>query len=570
MADLDFTAVVDAQVTDPDRALRIAQAVNYPNRAWFCVAAFIGLITLYNIAYRISQFIAARRTRQLKATPARGTIVWTRLPLATVNAFRAIVFRSTFRLGPFYSINVAELFLTSAYITLVFVWSLVNTTNSKGVKYDPKYWANIAAHVATTQLPLMTALGTKNNIISYLTGICYEKLDYLHRMTARVLCVLIWVHAAGRIKIGMVGTYAFSVTWVQCGLLAATAFTVLCIASLRPIRKRNYEYFLMIHFVMAFITLLGGYFHSQGIQEGYHVWPAFIIWGLDRLIRTIRVLVYNSGYFKKGSPKQRGHFDVLSPHFIRLTLQGLNHLHWRPGQSAYLRIPDASSSMFESHPFTIATIYTPLEDHATGDHEKDEVSKELDTDEPEKDRQRLSFLIRVRGGFTKRLLDAVDRRQEMNVVFEGPYGSPPRLRGFDTVVLIAGGSGVSFTLPLLLDVIQRAKQGATDCQKVVFIWAIRDTVSVDWVMNVIVPMMANTPPHLTVEIHVHITTASTRESCESMTEQGSDEESKVCNVTNPNHIKFPGVTVVGGRPDLEHILEQEIAQSSGALSFSGR
>ncbi len=32
--------------------------------------------------------------------------------------------------------------------------------------YDPKYWGNTAGNVAATQLSVVAALGTKNNIIS--------------------------------------------------------------------------------------------------------------------------------------------------------------------------------------------------------------------------------------------------------------------------------------------------------------------------------------------------------------------------------------------------------------------
>lgn len=39
-------------------------------------------------------------------------------------------------------------------------------TATTGVKYDPHYWANTAGNVAATQIPLIIALGMKNNVIS--------------------------------------------------------------------------------------------------------------------------------------------------------------------------------------------------------------------------------------------------------------------------------------------------------------------------------------------------------------------------------------------------------------------
>jgi NAD(P)H-flavin reductase len=66
----------------------------------------------------------------------------------------------------------------------------------------------------------------------------------------------------------------------------------------------------------------------------------------------------------------------------------------------------------------------------------------------------LKFFVRARGGATKRLLDHVGKDKELKVFVDGPYSSPPVLIGYDSVLLIAGGSGVSFTWPLFLDLIR--------------------------------------------------------------------------------------------------------------------
>jgi hypothetical protein len=55
----------------------------------------------------------------------------------------------------------------------------------------------------------------------------------------------------------------------------------------------------------------------------------------------------------------------------------------------------------------------------------------------------LVFFIDVRSGFTKRLAGCVSSSDvtmmKLNVLVDGPYGSPPDLRVFDTCVLLAGG-----------------------------------------------------------------------------------------------------------------------------------
>jgi hypothetical protein len=107
-------------------------------------------------------------------------------------------------------------------------------------------------------------------------------------MTARVLSVLIWVHAAGRVRLhdalvieltyictdhgwvrsslsiiistmdlfesmcsSMKGDTAWSEPRIQCGALGATSLSLLSILSIRPLRNSNYELFLAIHFILS-------------------------------------------------------------------------------------------------------------------------------------------------------------------------------------------------------------------------------------------------------------------------------------------------------------------------------
>lgn len=148
-------------------------------------------------------------------------------------------------------------------------------------------------------------------------------------------------------------------------------------------------------------------------------------------------------------------------------------MHWLPGQSAYLSIPSVSGFRFEAHPFTISTIDVPHQALAIVENEKTDLEATSSESQDEGVAfKKLAFLVRVRSGFTKRLLKAAEKRPAMKVILDGPYSSPPMLRGFETVVLIAGqsfthlssyiiesvsiegGSGIAFTLPLLLDAVQ--------------------------------------------------------------------------------------------------------------------
>ena len=88
-------------------------------------------------------------------------------------------------------------------------------------------------------------------------------------------------------------------------------------------------------------------------------------------------------------------------------------------------MPGVSIVPFEAHSFTIASI---------------------PQDEADKDKASLNelvFYVGTKRGFTRRLRDLVqcgsgDKGIPLSVYIDGPYGSPPDLNAFRTVILIGG------------------------------------------------------------------------------------------------------------------------------------
>lgn len=148
-----------------------------------------------------------------------------------------------------------------------------------------------------------------------------------------------------------------------------------------------------------------------------------IIWGFDRLLRLIQLVVYNFAYLNPFAPRTsaavtslNASVELLSPDFLRLTLRRPGaFFKWRAGQSAFLSFPTVSRFPFESHPFTIASI----------DDGEEKV---------------LTFMLRVRSGFTKRLLNSAEPGATYPVFINGPCSSPPILFGYQTIIMIAGAS----------------------------------------------------------------------------------------------------------------------------------
>jgi len=152
-------------------------------------------------------------------------------------------------------------------------------------------------------------------------------------------------------------------------------------------------------------------------------------------------------------------------HDIRLMLtSGKVHVQncdggWIAGQHIRLRV-FFSGRIFESHPLTILNAPAPLSSICTGE---------------------LILAARVSGDWT-RALNELARREEktcrVTVMIDGPYGGPTIDIGeYESVLLVAGGSGATFTIGLLDDIVGRVvnmkRRGGERTRRIQFVWYIK-------------------------------------------------------------------------------------------------
>lgn len=188
---------------------------------------------------------------------------------------------------------------------------------------------------------------------------------------------------------------------------------------------------------------------------------------MDRFLRVVRIFFINGGYLTlfntKSSLPLRANIEVISPQFLRVTLRRPDHFKWTPGQLAYLSIPSISAMPWQAHPFTIASIDTDIprapESQMTfqdDSFEKDSVESVVvatETVPPAGYSRKIVFLLRVHDGFTKRLLHAAsststgDMGGSFRAYIDGPYCSPPSVKGFGTVLLFCGTCSLFHRLP---------------------------------------------------------------------------------------------------------------------------
>jgi hypothetical protein len=307
----------------------------------------------------------------------------------------------------------------------------------------------------------------------------------------------------------MFSSIELSPTFSQAFIL----LTLIILLSLSPLRQKHYETFYFFHVLLVPLMLIMAAFHHRplwwwcwvalGLWISERIWR-FVFWthtnGIFGIPRPQQTRMY-SGEIKDTTPlgsastpshlKQlslsehhrsdsgsytpllqpnksigyvppQGYYvpppgyayaELVSGMTTRITLVTPHFRKWAPGQHFIIMIP--SISRFTSHPFTCASIG--------------------DIQAPENSGRALVFFIRAKNGWTKELwsmvVKLISRGQThppsehppmdatmptrgvlLRAFVDGPFGSVERARFEDhsTVIIVAGGSGISFGLSLLI------------------------------------------------------------------------------------------------------------------------
>lgn len=360
--------------------------------------------------------------------------------------------------------------LTFWAIILVMLWTdvlLKPTSNLYGYRWEKPAFR--AAWVSITQVPLIYALSCKINVISLVTGVSYERLNWLHRWVSRTLFLTVIVHWAyffhewtladfvtDQIQLMPMVKYGFG-AWAVIGWSVITGFGYF--------RHIRYEIWVLQHLIGAGVLLWLLYIHVP-VYARYNIWMAVGFVAFDRGLRGVWSLVRNlhlRGLLRKGIGFQ-GEAIALPDGYLRLTLKDID-FDWKAGQHVYLSIP--SCGIIESHPFTIAN------NRCGSTISGGAVSNDLE------------ILVKCHSGFTKRLRSKAERQQTQGqscsthrVFLSGPWGMPPlnAVERSNTLIFISSSTGASYTVPLL----EHAVKSAPFVQRVCFYWTVRHTSQIPW------------------------------------------------------------------------------------------
>jgi DMSO/TMAO reductase YedYZ heme-binding membrane subunit len=112
-------------------------------------------------------------------------------------------------------------------------------------------YSNACGIAAFGQVPLIIGLASRNNAISWLTGVSYEKLNYLHRAAGRVCCLLSWVHTMSWVQRGLAHDVMPGDPQFAAGVVGLAGLTIMLLTSFAFIRRVMYEAFIVIHIMFC-------------------------------------------------------------------------------------------------------------------------------------------------------------------------------------------------------------------------------------------------------------------------------------------------------------------------------
>ncbi|KAG1905591.1 uncharacterized protein F5891DRAFT_1125682 [Suillus fuscotomentosus] len=369
--------------------------------------------------------------------------------------------------------------------------------------------------------------------------------------------------------------YAFSYMPFIFGWVAFALLTSIIVLSMNSIRRNFYEAFYFLHVLLVPLMLASAAFHHPTLW--WWCWGALAIWAGERIWRWTWWFAANTSILGSSSrnifvsesldsqsfrspsslnphyqsdkhtvgphssllpirlptgsleldtarstihhpspyipPPGYAHAELLSGHTVRLRLITPGFLPWAPGQHFLIKIP--SVSRFTTHPFTCASVY---------------------------EGRLIVMLIRTRNGWTQDLWNLVSRMTAehspgdtpicaaenlpshgvlLRTYVDGPFGSSIRARwgNYSTVLIIAGGSGVSFGLSVLQYICMclSGRDGKSLggqpggwgkkpflTKRVRFVWLVREYSHIQWCAS-IVRRCLSLVPSSALQIDIFIT-----------------------------------------------------------------
>ncbi|KAI0162183.1 ferric reductase like transmembrane component [Xylariaceae sp. FL1272] len=348
---------------------------------------------------------------------------------------------------------------------------------------QPLYWQSIrygsppvairSGMLAVAMTPWIIATSMKANLLTLVTGIGPERLNVFHRWAGYLCLFLSLVHTVpffiqpvwedGGLQVfGKIFPQGSGIVY-GTGIACLVPLGWLCIASLPIVRRVAYEAFVTLHVPVGFVYVGVLFWHTKNYLASWdYLYATLAIWFVCYVYRLSK-LNWVKPWRMSFMVGDEAAITLMTENAIKITIP--TQMKWKPGQFVYLRMPGIS--FFDNHPFTISSLCSEDFPSEYGEQYRD-----------------CTIVFKPYGGFTRRVLETAIQKGPFHTYrayLDGPYGGMRReLAAFDTVILIAGGSGVTALMSQLLNLIKRMRDGKAITKKIVVVWALKRLEAMDW------------------------------------------------------------------------------------------
>ncbi|KAF3929139.1 hypothetical protein AA313_de0200097 [Arthrobotrys entomopaga] len=397
----------------------------------------------------------------------------------------------------------------------------------------------------TNMIPLFVLAGRNNPLIPILR-ISFDTYNLIHRWLGRIVVIEAVTHSLAHIAL-----QGWSAYWSKLGrssfFLYATVSTFamifLMLQSPSIVRHAFYETFLTLHILGAAVAVVTLYFHLKMANTHWllYLQIAIGLWILERAGRFASIMYRNVGRRVTNAT-----LTALSTEAVRVTLDMPRPFKFRPGQHVYLYLPTVTG--WQSHPFSVAWAdeSAPL----VWDEKKEDLPRNRqDVYGPQK--TTVELIVRRRTGATNSMFQKAAKAPEgtatVTALVEGPYGTHHSLTSYGTVVLFAGGVGITHALPNVQELVQGYVEGTVATRKVTLVWVLQNPEHLQWVKRQMTSILAIEKRREVLKVILFVT--KPKQSREIMSPSSTVQ-------------MFPG------KPNIEQVLQAEAEERIGSMAVS--
>ncbi|KAG9247478.1 ferric reductase-like protein like transmembrane component [Calycina marina] len=355
--------------------------------------------------------------------------------------------------------------------------------------------------VAASQFPFHYMLSMKSfaSPVAFLLHSSHEDLMPYHQISGRIIWVLLVQHGSwylnSFIQRGILLQILTSNRAVILGMIAITFMNIIASSSLAIVRKWNYRAFFLVHVVLGISLPILLFFHASHMR--IYMVEALAIFIIDVIARKLNTITGFATITKVPNTKLLK-INLLLPESKLARFQAA------AGQHVYLNIPHESTPPRTSNPSIHDLLYNPFT-----------VAEVSDSS--------ITLVVRSLKGPTSKALDMLSTSSKSRppINIEGPYGASkkfPNLANYDRILLVGGGVGATFVLPIYRDVRDQLETEGKSPENVHLVWSMRSRYEAAW-------LSANTDDSL--EKHANVQLYYTRTALDDHRDEIAPEDGSI-------------------------------------------